>query len=289
MSFKLLYLCFYIKMTPEEWLHGYLNDHSKIHMYPSEFKNVETYQYFIDMFNKSNDNPNMINLMGLICSFQRDFDNAIKYYKLAIEKDCHYALFNLGNLYHNVPEKKDLNKAIRYYEMAIEKNYKYALYCLAYVYHYQQEKKDLDKAIKYYKLAVDNGVSDAMNNLGYLYEIEKHDLNEAIKYYKMAIENGSNVAMFNLGHLYQNEPDKIDLIEAIKYYKMAIVNGNVNAKKKILEIYNLDSKYLVDDILENHELKKQNEKQKEYITELEFMPGGVGYEECKQHFKSLIQ
>ena len=69
---------------------------------------------------------------------------------------------------------------------------------------------------------------------------------------------------------------------------MAIIHKNVAAKKNIWEIYKLNYKYFINDILENHELKKQIKKQKEYITELEFMPGGVGYEECKQHFKSLI-
>jgi hypothetical protein len=45
---------------------------------------------------------------------------------------------------------------------------------------------------------------------------------------------------------------------------------------------------------ENKELCEQNKKQKEIndklrerITELEYMPNGVGYKECKTHFESL--
>jgi len=142
-------------------------------------------------------------------------------------------------------------------------------------------------------MAIEKGNSDAMNNLGYLYhnEPEKKNLDEAIKYYQMAIEKGNSAAMHNLGNLYCDEPEKKNLDEAIKYYKMAIIFGNKNAKiqSKLSEIYAKNPKYMINDILENDQLKKQNEKQKEYITELELIPGGVEYEKCKEHFEELCK
>jgi hypothetical protein len=47
-------------MTPEEWLSSYLKCDSGV--YPDEFKDDETYQYFTDMYLKNKTEPAMINL-----------------------------------------------------------------------------------------------------------------------------------------------------------------------------------------------------------------------------------
>ena len=169
-------------MTPDEWLNDYLD--GKVTLYPDELMNEESYAYFMSMCHKSCEEPKMINLMGLIYKYRHDFDNAIKYYQMAIEKGNDKAMRNLGYLYHYEPEKKNLDEAIKYYQMAIEKGNSNAMNSLGSIYHTEPEKKNLDEAIKYYQMAIEKGNSDAMYSLGYLYrnEPEKKNLDEAIKW-----------------------------------------------------------------------------------------------------------
>ena len=142
-------------------------------------------------------------------------DEAIKYYKMAIEKGNVDAMNNYAILIEN--ENKD--EASKYYKMAIEKQYVRSMYNYAIL--IQNENKD--EAIKYYKMAIEKGDIGSMNNYAILIENENKD--EAIKYYKMAIEKGSGYAMYNYACIIQNENKD----EAIKYYLMAIDKGNTNA------------------------------------------------------------
>lgn len=71
-----------------------------------------------------------------------DLDNAIKYYKLAVDRGCINANFNLANLYSNLG-KYDL--AIEYYQMAADKGYLSAWAPIASIY---MKGKQYSKAIK---------------------------------------------------------------------------------------------------------------------------------------------
>jgi TPR repeat protein len=128
----------------------------------------------------------------------KEFQQAETFYKMAIDKDSVYAMYNLALLYTN--EKKDYGQAEKYFKMAIEKGDDDSMYCLAQV--YLTEKKDFDQAEKYFKMAIENDHADAINGLAVLYSTKKEDLNQAEKYYKMAIEQGNNLALFNLARLY---------------------------------------------------------------------------------------
>ncbi len=144
---------------------------------------------------------------ALVYKRLKDFNNAIKYYLLAIEKGDDNAIYNLALLYHT--ELKDFDNTIKYYLLAIDKNYVDAMNNLALL--YETEFKDLDNAIKYYLLAIDKNYDNAMNNLALLYETEFKDFDNAIKYYYLAIENNNVDAMHNLAALYieQNKTNKI--------------------------------------------------------------------------------
>jgi hypothetical protein len=140
--------------------------------------------------------------------FERNYQEAVKYYKMAIEKGHHIAMYNLGHMYQN--------------SIGTEKNYL--------------------EAIKYYKMAIEKGNYTAMNSLGNMYYyglgIERN-YQEAVNYYKMAIEKGSDIAMYSLGYLYQNGFGiEGNYHEAVKYYKMAITKGVSYAMNSFYNIYN---------------------------------------------------
>jgi TPR repeat protein len=83
---------------------------------------------------------------------------------------------NLAILYHK--ELKDFQQAIHYYKLAIDNGNNNAMNNLAVLYHI--ELKDFQQAIHYYKLASDNGNSKAMNTLAWFYYTENINFLEGL-------------------------------------------------------------------------------------------------------------
>ena len=209
-----------------------LNGKGSLYKRMSDFDNAEKYY---QMAIEKGDINAMVNLGILYKNEKKDIAGAEKYYQMAIEKGNARAMVNLGYLYMN--EKKDIAGAEKYYQMAIEKGDTRAMINLGYL--YESEKKDIVGAEKYYQMAIEKGDTQAMVNLGYLYEEEKKDIAGAEKYYQMAIEKGNTDAMFNLGYLYHV---KKDIASAEKYYQMAIEKGDVEAMVNLGNLYKNEKK-----------------------------------------------
>ena len=160
-----------------------------------------------------------------------DYDNAERYYLMAIEKGQVDAMNNMAILYYYV--KKDIVLAERYYLMAIENGHIDAINNLGTF--YLQAKKNIALAEYYYQMAFEKGDADAMYNLATLYLQEKKDIALAERYYLMAIDNGNIEAMYNLATLYLQEKKDIALAE--RYYLMAIDNGNIEAMYNLATLY----------------------------------------------------
>jgi len=207
-----------------------LNGKGSLYKRMSDFDNAEKYY---QMAIEKGDINAMVNLGILYKNEKKDIAGAEKYYQMAIEKGDINAMVNLGILYKN--EKKDIAGAEKYYQMAIEKGNARAMVNLGYL--YMNEKKDIAGAEKYYQMAIEKGDTRAMINLGYLYESEKKDIVGAEKYYQMAIEKGDTQAMVNLGYLYEEE--KKDIAGAEKYYQMAIEKGNTDAMFNLGYLYHV--------------------------------------------------
>jgi TPR repeat protein len=180
-----------------------------------------------------------------------NYNNAKKYYKMAVKCGYARAMFNLGSYYEEI--KNDHEKARKYYLMAIKRGYVCAMINLAS--HYE-ECENYKKAKKYYLMAIEKGSTIAMCNLGIYYHYTEKNNDETKKYYLMAIEHGDVDAMYNLGIYYHYIEKTYE--EAKKYYLMAIKNNNESAK---IELEKLESKYnqklFLDKIEE--ELKKQED------------------------------
>jgi len=205
---------------------------------------------------------------------EQDYEEAIKYYKMAIEKGNGKAMNNLGRIYYNGDyAEQNYEEAIKYYKMAIEKGEEHAMNNLGIMYeHGHGVEQNYEEAIKYYKMAIEKGPGDAMHNLGMLYEYGhgvEQNYEEAIKYYKMAIEKGNCCAINNLGRMYDNGHGvEQNFDEAIKYYKMAIEKGNGDAMNNLGIIYEFGKgiernyeeaiKYYKMAIEKDHEKAKSN-------------------------------
>jgi hypothetical protein len=85
--------------------------------------------------------------LGLYYQEQKDYNNMIKYYLLAIENGCHISMYNLAN--------------------------------------YFKKQYDYDNMLKYYLMVISsNGCTDSMNNLANFYK-EQEDYENMLKYYLM--------------------------------------------------------------------------------------------------------
>ena len=71
--------------------------------------------------------------------------------------------------------------------------------------------------------------------------------------------------------------------KAIEYLSMAIRNGNEYSLKYIMRYPEIIKQIVTKQL----EYKEQISEMTEYITELEYVPNGVGYEKAKEHFEEI--
>ena len=97
--------------------------------------------------------------------------------------------------YYGKGIKQDYNEAVKWYKLAADQGYETAQYNLGECYYYGEGvKQDYYEAVKWYKLAAEQGYKSAQCDLGYCYENGrgvKQDYNEAVKWYKLAAEQGN--------------------------------------------------------------------------------------------------
>jgi tetratricopeptide (TPR) repeat protein len=205
-----------------------------------KYKNIKRYDDSVNYY------------LGIVYHFVEDkYDDAVKFYLMAIDKEHSGAMYNLANFYFNIDRNYDY--AVKYYLMAVNKGNFRAMYKLGYYYHLLA--KNYDEAKKYYLMAIPYGCSHAMNNLGHYYHNIEKNYEKAIKYYFMAINNGHSGAIYNLANFYNFSENNYDNAE--KYYLMAINNGFSSVS---IDLENMKKKIKRDKIISIfdyvHDIKK---------------------------------
>ncbi len=152
------------------------------------------------------------------------------------EKGNVRAQYSLGFCYYNgYGVTKNFNEAVKWYRLAAEKGYANAQRDLGCCYeHAEGVKYDMNEAIKWYSLAAEQGYIEAQEDLYILYgndEIVPKDLNKAHKWIRLAAEQGHISSQTSMGYIYENgEGVAKDKEEAIKWYKLAAQQGNEEAQ-----------------------------------------------------------
>lgn len=148
-----------------------------------------------------------------------DVEQAVKYFLLAIGKDCHIqsraSLLHLGIYYKKV--MKNNNMAVYFCKMAIDKGYVPAMKIIAMWY---EKNMDDERTIFNYRLAISEGCVKSMYKLGCYYGNVLKNYEQSVHYYKMAVQLGCEKSMNNLGLYYENVIK--DCKQAVYYYKMRI-------------------------------------------------------------------
>ena len=155
-----------------------------------------------------------------------DYDEAKKWYELAINNGSINALNNIGALYQNI--YNDLEKAFEYFVMAAEKNISIAQSNIGKMYfNGLGVDEDLEEAKKWLSKAAENGAADAMTLLGTIMLDE--DESEGIKLIKEASDNNDYYASYALGLMYYEGTYFLQSYDKAKqYFEKAVYSAEHN-------------------------------------------------------------
>ncbi len=137
---------------------------------------------------------------------QKDYSEAVKWYRKAAEQGDADAQNNLGDCYKNgwgVPQ--DYSEAVKWYRKAAEQGNVFAQYNLGVCYkNGRGVPLDYSEAVKWYRKAAEQGYAVAQYSLGFYYEYGRgvpQDYSEAVKWYRKAAEQGNEYAKERLQKL----------------------------------------------------------------------------------------
>jgi len=129
-------------------------------------------------------------MLGMISKKQENYDDAIKFFTIAADRNHISAMNQLGLVYNSQGDKEN---AIKYFTLGHENGCPFGMYNLGLVY---QEANDLDLAASCFLICVDNKDYDAFSRLGIICE-KKGTYSEAINWYKQALEKGDMTILNN--------------------------------------------------------------------------------------------
>ena len=201
-----------------------------------------------------------------------------------IDNNNYTTMNNLGYMYHfGTGVKIDYQKAKLLYEKAIEGGNREAFYNLGCMYHYGEGVEvDYENAKKLYEKAIELGHCDAISQIAYMYQKGrgvKQDYNMAKELYEKAFEAGNknfyNEYLDLCNH--DNEYERVDACAYSFYLKY-------NDKELLEKLYKRATNIIIKIKEENRDLKAQVQILQ---NEIDYRPGGKGYEEAKHRFTHL--
>lgn len=178
-------------------------------------------------------------LLGKIYEESEQYEHARTWYRKALFSDIENAEEFYGFIANTYFKEFRFDDAIKYYKKAIDKNKNYiSAYCsIADIYTLQ---KDYDKAEKMYKQVINKDKEYILPyyKIGNLY-YEQGNYTEAIKWYEQALEiNKDNESVnYYIGMCYKKLND---LSQALKYLKIAAYCGSdeaVDELRTMLELF----------------------------------------------------
>ena len=182
--------------------------------------------------------------LGLIkeATKQRDKEARRRSIEQAAERGSAEDKYNIGNDYYNGNGvNKDYAEAIKWYRKAAEQgDVRSQLKLGECYYNGNGVNKDYAEAVKWWRRAAEQGNANAQLKLGECYYngngVNK-DYAEAVKWYRRAAEQGYVRSQLKLGNCYYNgEGVNKDYAEAAKWYSKVAEQGNKDAVERLRKI-----------------------------------------------------
>ena len=188
---------------------------------------------------------------------QKNYVDAVKYYRIAAGQGIMDAQYSLGYCYEfGQGVEKDDKEAMKWYQRAANQGYKHAKEKLKAIEKSSSaidekypgkdqyelgkqcyQRNNYREAVKWYWEAAEAGNADAQYELGCCYNYGQGVLNnygEAVKWYRKAADQGNAFAQYSLGLCYTNGKGvEQDQAEAAKWYRKAADQGDEKAKEKL--------------------------------------------------------
>ena len=177
--------------------------------------------------------------LGCCYSDNKNYTEAVKWYRKAAEQGHTKAQFNLGVCYaKGQGVEQDYTEAVKWFRKATEQGDAIAQFILGF--HYANGRgveQDYTEAVKWYRKAAEQGDADGQNNLGGCYakgQGVEQDYTEAVKWFRKATEQGDAIAQFILGFHYANGRGvEQDYTEAVKWYRKAAEQGDADGQNNL--------------------------------------------------------
>lgn len=174
---------------------------------------------------------------------ERNFTEAVRWYRLLAEGGDARAQTSLGHLFTNGQGVvKDLVEAVHWYRLAAEQNDAAGQTGLGYAYEKGNGiAKDFGQAVAWYGRAASQGFSIAQGNLGLMYEKGSGvavDFVKAAEWYRRAADQNDAWSQNSLGLLYEHGNGvPLDLAQAVELYRRAADQGFVIAQTNLGFMY----------------------------------------------------
>ncbi|MEK4701391.1 tetratricopeptide repeat protein [Solibacillus sp. FSL R7-0668] len=170
-----------------------------------------------------------------------DETHAYRLYEQAAQLGHPDAMNNLADMYLN-GEGTVLNEplALQWFVKAAEQDVVEAMFTLGMMYEQGLGVVvDEQQAYHYYEQSANGGDVEGLYRMGMVYlegELgQQPNVARAISFFEQAAEQFHMDALFNLGYLYEHEFGMI--AKAIHYYKQASLAGDIEATKKLIDVY----------------------------------------------------
>jgi TPR repeat protein len=186
---------------------------------------------------------------------QKNYKEAVKWYRKAAERGHAQAQVNLGTLYSKgLGVGRDYTETVKWYRKAAEQEHAQAQNNLGVMYSEGQGvEQDYNEAAKWCSKAAEQGHAQAQTNLCIMYsegQGVEQDYKEAAKLCRKAAEQGHGQAQAILGIMYsQGQGVEQDFKEAARWHRKAAeqgINYAREALKRLEQNYPDDNNFLID-------------------------------------------
>lgn len=187
---------------------------------------------------------------GDIAAFDRNYDEAYKWTKLAVTDESYPAALDLMGIlyYRGCGVTQSFTEAFVWHKKSADNGYSHACGQTGFMYRRGVGcEQNFEKAMEYYKKGIDLGQIELYNALGLLYELNIKDFYKAAESYVKASAFSAE-ACYRLGMLYQNGIDgkKSDYLEAGKWFREAAERGHTDAQKYLGDLHYFGNGFPID-------------------------------------------
>ena len=199
----------------------------------------ENYATALQLYLHASERPAVQNRLGNMYEFgegvERDYAEAVKWYRRAAEQGYALGQYCLGDMYENGKGvAESYPQALALYRKAAEQGNTSAQVSLAGMYENGSGvARDYAEAMKWYRKAAEAGSADAQCDLGLMYELGRgvpENNSEAVAWYRRAADQDYARGQYCLADMYENGKGVAkNYVEAFNLYRRAAEQDNGSA------------------------------------------------------------